>query len=96
MKKNVPQKLGKIIETVFAKHGYYKHFIEMKIITDWHLIVGDRIAEVTKCTDIRDGVVFVSVRNSSWRQELSYIKKEILSKIYNETQCTSVKDIHFY
>ena len=96
MKKNIPQKIGTIIESVLVKQGYYKLCMEMKIITNWHLIVGERIAQISKCTDIKDGIVFVLVKNSSWRQELSYIKKEILSKIYNETKCTSIKDIHFY
>ena len=95
-KKNVPQKLGTIIESVLTKQGYYKQFNEMKIMTNWHVIVGERIAQVTTCTDIKDGVVFVLVKNSSWRQELSYIKKEILAKIYSETQCTTIKDIRFY
>lgn len=96
MKKNTPQKLGSIIDSVLTKQGYYKKCQETSVITKWHIIVGDRISEVTRCTDVKDGIVYVSVANSSWRQEISYLKKEILSKIYKETKCTSIKDVVFY
>ena len=55
-----------------------------------------KIAEVTQCGDITDGVLFVNVSTAAWRQELSYLKKEILIKIRDLTGYKKLTDIKFH
>lgn len=95
MKKRKPQKLGEIVRTVLSERGYLKQCLEVEIINRWPEIVGERIADVTECTDVRNGVIFVKVSSSSWRNELSFFKKEIMDKIKKETRCKTIKDIVF-
>lgn len=96
MKKKSPKKLGEIVRSVLSERGYLKQCLEAEIIKKWPDVVGERISKVTECTDVRGGVVYVRVFSSSWRNEISFLKKEILDKIKKETHCKTIIDIAFY
>lgn len=96
MKKKIPQKLGEIVKSVLSERGYLKQCLEAEIVKVWPDIVGERIAKVTECTDVRDGVVYVRVFSSSWRNEIPFLKKEILDKIKKETRCKTITEIVLY
>ena len=96
MKKKTPKKLGEIVRSVLSERGYLKQCLEAEIIKNWPDIVGDRLAKVSECADVRGGVVYVRVFSSSWRNEVSFLKKEILDKIKRETHCKTITDIVFY
>lgn len=96
MKSKSPQKVGEIVRSVLSERGYLKQCLEVEIIKRWPDIVGERISNVTECTDARDGVLYVRVFSSSWRNEISFLKKEIIDKIKKETRCKTIKDIIFY
>jgi len=94
-KRKAPQKLGDIMHSVLSERGYLDSCYEAEVIKKWSIIVGERIAQVTECTEIRDGIIYIKVSSASWRQELSFLKKEIIEKIKNETRCAKIKDIIF-
>ena len=96
MKKRKPQKLGDILRSVLSERGYLKQCLEAEIISQWPDIVGEKIADVTECTDVRNGIMYVKVSSSSWRNEISFLKKEIMDKIKKETRCKTIKDIIFH
>ncbi len=96
MKKRNPQKVGEIVRTVLSGRGYLRQCLEAEVISNWPDIVGERIADVTECTDVKKGVIYVKVSSSSWRNEISFLKKEIIDKIKKETRCKTIKDIAFY
>ena len=96
MKKKMPQKIGEIVRSVLSERGYLKQCFEVEIIKKWPDIVGERISKVTECTDVRDGVLYVRVFSSSWRNEISFLKKEIIDRIKKETHCKTITDIVFY
>jgi hypothetical protein len=62
----------------------------------WPSIVGERVAAVTTCTGVREGTLFVRVRSAPWRQEISFMKNEILKRIRSQTHCTTISDIVFH
>lgn len=95
-KKRQPKKLGLIIESILSDRGYLVNCLEAEVIQKWQSIVGERIAGVTECNDVNDGIVYVKVSSSAWRQEISYLKGEIIHKIREKTHCKSIKDIKFY
>lgn len=96
MKKRNPQKVGEIVRSVLSGRGYLRQCLEVEVISNWPDIVGERIADVTECTDVRKGVIYVKVSSSSWRNEISFLKKEIIDKVKKETRCKTIKDIAFY
>lgn len=96
MKKKSPKKLGEIVRSVLSERGYLKQCLEVEIMKKWPDIVGEKISKVTECTDVRGGVVYVRVFSSSWRNEISFLKKEILDKIKKESRCKTITDIVFF
>ena len=96
MKKKSPKKLGEIVRSVLSERGYLKQCLEVEILKKWPDIVGEKISKVTECTDVRGGVVYVRVFSSSWRNEISFLKKEILDKIKKESRCKTITDIVFF
>lgn len=47
----------------------------------WSQIVGEAVAKISEVDRVEDGVLFVKVESSSWRNELAFMRREIISKI---------------
>ncbi len=92
----VPEKIGSIVDSLLGERGYLVICKELGVVRAWSSIVGERLAQVTECTRTEQGTLFVRVNSAAWRQEISYMKQLLLSKIRTETGCTTIKDIVFY
>jgi predicted nucleic acid-binding Zn ribbon protein len=90
-----PEKIGNIIQSFLSEKGYLASCKENEVINVWSEIVGESIAEVSTCIKVENGTLFVEVKSSAWRQELSYLKKEILKKIQSCTECKTISNIVF-
>ncbi len=95
MMRKAPEKLGDVLNSILADAGYLSICKEYAVVHQWPDIVGEQLAGVTECTRAEDGVLYVRVASAPWRQELAYLKKEILKKILRETDCATIKDIVF-
>jgi predicted nucleic acid-binding Zn ribbon protein len=91
-----PETIGSIVNAILAERGYLAPVREWGVVSAWPWIVGEKLASVTECSRVENGVLFVRVASSSWRQEISYVKKHILDSIRRETPCTSIGDIVFF
>ncbi len=94
--KRKPQQLGTILNSFLADKGFLTACKEAEVIGKWPEIVGERLSEVCSCEDVREGIVFVRVPSAAWRQEISFLKKQLLKKIYQTCRCKTIKDIVFY
>jgi predicted nucleic acid-binding Zn ribbon protein len=90
-----PQKIGQIIDDLLAEKGYLTICKEYALLNKWDRIVDARLAAVSKCEKIENGVLYVKVASSPWRQEASYYKHTILNRIHKEFGCPTIKDIVF-
>jgi hypothetical protein len=95
-KKNLPEKIGTIVDSLLSERGYLVICKELNVVHAWATLVGDQLAGVTECTRVERGILFVRVTSAPWRQEISFMKQLFLSKIHRETGCTTIKDIVFY
>lgn len=93
---HVPEKIGSVIDSILAERGYLTPVREWGVVNAWANIVGAKLASVTECSRVENGVLYVRVESSAWRQEISYIKRHILDSIRKETPCTTINDIVFY
>lgn len=91
-----PQKIGVILEEVLSQKGYFNICKEYAIINKWPSIVDPAFAAVTKCEKIENGILYVKVKTSPWRQDAAYMKDKIVIKIQKEFGCPTIKDIVFY
>jgi predicted nucleic acid-binding Zn ribbon protein len=95
-KKDHPQQLGSILDEVLSDKGYLTYCKEYSIITKWPSIVDNKLAKVSTCERIENGVVYVRIASSSWRQEALFHKEEILKRIQKDFGCPTIKEILFY
>jgi predicted nucleic acid-binding Zn ribbon protein len=87
--------IGSAIDELVKSLGIQKKLQEYDAVVSWEKIVGERIAQMTKATRILQGVLFVQVKTSTWRNELTLRKKEIIDKLNIVIGAEVVKDIKF-
>ncbi|MBI3788312.1 MAG: DUF721 domain-containing protein [Ignavibacteriales bacterium] len=87
--------LGEAIEELVQSLGIKKKLHEYEAVLQWEQIVGEQIAKVATATRIIKGVLFVKVKTSTWRNELTIRKPEIMKKINTTIGEEIVNDIKF-
>ena len=87
--------IGLAINELVNVLGIQKKLQEYDAVVYWEGVVGERIAQMTTATRIIQGVLFVHVKTSTWRNELTLRKKEIIDKLNNVIGIDIVKDIKF-
>jgi predicted nucleic acid-binding Zn ribbon protein len=87
--------IGSAIDELVKSLGIQKKLQEYDAVVYWDTVVGERIAQMTKATRILQGVLFVQVKTSTWRNELTLRKKEIIDKLNIIVGVGVVKDIKF-
>jgi hypothetical protein len=91
-----PEKIGVIVESVLSNRGYLTPCRELGVVRAWPSLVGETLAAKTECTRVENGILYVRVASAPWRQEISFMKKRLISKIKEETDCITIEDIVFY
>ena len=87
--------IGSAISELVKGLGIEKKLQEYDAVVYWETVVGERIAQMTTATRILQGVLFVHVKTSTWRNELTLRKKEIIDKLNIVIGNNLVKDIKF-
>ena len=64
-------------------------------VEKWSAIVGDKIAAETKALKIDGNVLVVKVHQAAWRQQLIFLKDELLAKLKSELGEGRIEDIRF-
>ena len=93
-RKSKPEKIGAVLERFFKKAGLEKGIRQNQAIMIWEEIVGEKIAAKAIPDRIEHGRLYVKVENSVWKQELHFLKKDIIKKLnaaeeYAGMGCTS-------
>lgn len=92
---NVPEKVGSILDGILSDRGYLTLCREYEVVSRWDEIAGATVAKVTRSVKLENSILYVTVKNAAWRQEVSYFKKDLLDKIVKITGCTTIRDIVF-
>jgi Zn-ribbon-containing, possibly RNA-binding protein and truncated derivatives len=87
--------IGSALDELVKGLGIQKKLQEYDAVVYWESVVGERIAQMTTATRILQGVLFVHVKTSTWRNELTLRKKEIIDKLNIVIGTNVVKDIKF-
>ncbi len=93
--KKGPENIGAVLQNLLRNLGLEKRMKEQDLIINWEKIVGNNIAENTKPFKIEGAKLFLKVKSSAWRNELFYLKKDILQKLNQSAKQELVKDIIF-
>jgi predicted nucleic acid-binding Zn ribbon protein len=88
--------IGFALDELVNSLGIKKKLKEYDAIIYWDSVVGKQIAKMATATRITQGVLFVHVKTSTWRNELMMRKKEIIDKLNTVVGLEAVKDIKFH
>jgi hypothetical protein len=92
----LPETIGSVLDAFLGERGYLTACKELDVVRFWPSIAGEQLSRVTEATRAEQGTLYVRVPSASWRQEISFMKQLLLSKIRSETRCKTIKDIVFY
>jgi len=90
-----PKVLGDSITKLLRNMGIEEKVKEYQAINEWSQIVGENVSKVTKAQRVVNGILFVKVKNSSWRNELIYMRQEILIKLDKTVGRGIIKEVRF-
>ncbi len=93
--KKEPEKIGNLILDSIAKMGLTARLEKQSAIVDWPKIVGDVVAAESEAVRIDGDILVVKVHRAAWRQQLVFLKSEILSKLDEKIGKDLIKDIRF-
>ncbi len=95
MRSAKPKQLSASIASALQQLGIGGRLKQYEVLNRWSSIVGEHISKVTTPERIERGKLIVRVKQSTWRNELVFMKKEIISKINKAMKQEIVKDIIF-
>jgi predicted nucleic acid-binding Zn ribbon protein len=92
---NNPEQIGKILTKNLRNLGIDRRLKEESIVLNWNRLVGERIASKANPLRVRDSILFVSVENASWRNELFFMKRKIIEELNRSVKGNVIRDIVF-
>jgi len=92
---NNPRTLGDIFRGMFREMGIEKPIEQHRAVNLWPEVVGERVAGLSEALKIEHGVLTVQVSSPVWRNELAFMKAEIIQKLNTALNKSVVKDIKF-
>jgi len=90
------KKLSDVLASYLAKSGLARELGTFNLQATWEQAVGAEIAEHTRATSLKAGLLRVQVDSTPWLHELNTFRKEqLLGTIGNQLAGRAVRDIEF-
>ncbi len=91
-----PATLGDVISQLFTLRGYNRVQGNKQLDEIWVKVAGEDIAEQTKVSGLKNGILQVGVSNSALISELAaFLKVEILEQLQADHSHLKIRDIKF-
>lgn len=87
------EKLSNILEKM--ETGFSWAVKSSRLISLWREIVDERVQKNTEPIKITNRTLYISTSSSTWAQELSLLKKEIIKKFNTRAGEEAIRDIRF-
>jgi predicted nucleic acid-binding Zn ribbon protein len=87
------ESLGGVIDRLLKAYGLEDGYYAAAVITHWEKLMGPAIARRTKEIKLDKGTLTIFIESASLRQELSFAKEKIASKINAEMGMDLVKRV---
>lgn len=94
-KTKLPRELVGIMADVCRKIGMTEAYDEYRTLQVWNSVVGETIGRITVVEKIKDANLFVKVKNPSWRMELNFRKKDIITRLNKMVGHEMIRNIIF-
>jgi predicted nucleic acid-binding Zn ribbon protein len=95
-RKGKPTRLGEALAGYLKSAGLAERIGQAEVVDAWPALVGERIAHAAAPESVTpDGTLFVRVKSSAWRQELSLMTPEVLALINTNRTAGRIKRIRW-
>ena len=94
-KRRGPIPVGNVVAEIMARRGLGRDRVAADKKEIWQQVVGESVAELTKCGEMRGGRLEVVVANSTLIQELTFRKKEIIAALNQKISSWNIQEIRF-
>ena len=95
-RKSRPTKVAEILGGVLKSAGVADRVGQAEVVAAWERLVGERIAGAAVPEAVAaDGTLFVRVKSSAWRQELSLMTPEVLALLNAGRSAGRIKRIRW-
>jgi predicted nucleic acid-binding Zn ribbon protein len=88
-----PRSVGEVLGELLHQFGLVDRLKEFDAVNCWAEVVGEQVASHTKAKDVRDGALIVEVSSSAWRNQLFYLKAELIEQINKKIGKKVIHDI---
>jgi len=78
---------------LLQQYGLTERLKEFDAVNCWAEVVGEQVANHAKAKDVRDGALVVEVSSSAWRNQLFYLKAELIEQINKKIGKKIIHDI---
>lgn len=95
MTKKTPQSVGEILAQLFGRKEYRTKSAQYQLWECWGEIVGAQIAAQAQPLRMQGTTLIVGVTSSTWLQELTYLRPELLAKIQLRIDPTLIRELRF-
>ncbi|MEE9904040.1 MAG: DUF721 domain-containing protein [Chlorobium sp.] len=95
VKSKSPRRLDAIVNEVCRGLGMEDERTQYRVLKIWSEIAGDIIDDITVAERLTEGRLYIRVKNSAWRMELNFRKKELAEKMNKILGKEKIQDIIF-
>ena len=93
MRRNNTNTIGQIIKKIIRNNKLSKRLDVLNVLDVWNNIIGKDLEKYIKSTKLVDDKLYVKLRSSIVRNEMSYKKTQLIQRINKKLNKDVIKDI---
>lgn len=89
-------KLGFLVDKYFKEHKNFSSVVELDTINSvWSSALGEKISTIStpKSFDVKTGKLTIKVENSLWRNDLAFMKTDLIDSLNKKLSDIVIQDI---
>ncbi len=90
-----PDKLHTVFDALYQQLNFHHATEEFRTIKMWAEVAGPYITKVSQIEKIERRLLYIKVKNSAWRNELTFKKAGIIEEMNKRLGKDYIKDIIF-
>lgn len=93
MRRQSAQPIGSILVQFMRENGLEKPLLEKRVVEQWPVLMGETVARLTRCVEIKDGVLFVRLSSAALRAHLFEIRFDLVKKLNDAVGNDVIRDV---
>ena len=93
MRRNNINTIAEVIKKLIRNNKLSKRFDDLNVLDVWNNIIGKDLEKYIKSTKLVDDKLYVKLRSSIVRNEISYKKTQLIQRINKKLKKDVIKDI---